>query len=349
MDAISGRVAAAAWSLSWIPSESVSGALRRGFDVGLSHYDEPPTDVIAGIAEVHRLQKADAFRFANVVDAWADVVDGRIADAGFTPEAGLSMGSTTVRLARLGATFRGFSLPVLRPEPTFATDRSSVTLVQTVGGRTGVPLPRPVPEPPYVQWQAPIVWTTVALTLHADGHSDVRLQDASAFPRHWLYGENGMLIGKSGVTDQESWIAHSFGPRTPWGGATSTTLVAAAESALERQLSHDLMRSGHRPEIRRFDAGSTITVQGEPGRELYLVLDGMLAVEVDGHRLTEIGPGAVLGERAVLEGGLRTSTLVATTRVRLAVAPVEAIDLGRLRALADLHRREDAPPPGATG
>lgn len=96
-------------------------------------------------------------------------------------------------------------------------------------------------------------------------------------------------------------------------------------------------------------AGSTVTRQGEPGNELYLVLDGMIAIEVDGERLTEVGPGAVLGERAVLEGGLRTSTLVATTPVRIAVAPAAVIDMARLRALADLHRREDAPSAGATG
>ncbi len=349
MNTVSERVEVTGWSLSWIPSESVSGMLRRGFDVGLSHYDQPPSDAILDVAEVRRLRDADVFRFANVIGGWAEVMDGRIQDAGFTSDAGLLMGSTTVRLARLGATFRGFSLPVLRSEPEYGGDRTSVTLVQTVGGRTGVPLPRPVAVPPFVQWQAPIVWTTLALTLYADGRRDVRLRDASAFPRHWVYGHDGALVAKSGLTDQATWVAHSFGHATPWGGETSSTVVAAAETALERQLSHDLMRRGHEPDVRRMAAGSTVTRQGEPGNELYLVLDGMIAIEVDGERLTEVGPGAVLGERAVLEGGLRTSTLVATTPVRIAVAPAAVIDMARLRALADLHRREDAPSAGATG
>jgi len=206
-----------------------------------------------------------------------------------------------------------------------------------------------VPKAPFVQWQAPIVWTTLALTLHADGRSDVRLRDASSFPRHWIYGPDGTLIAKSGLTDQDAGVAHSFGHRTPWGGDTSTAVVAAAESALERQLSDELMRGGRAPAVRRLEAGSTVTVQGEPGVELFLVLDGIVAVEVDGERLAEVGPGAVLGERAVLEGGLRTSTLVATMPVRLAVAPAHAIDIERLRALTDLHRREDTPSPGDTG
>lgn len=89
MNTVSERVEVTGWSLSWIPSESVSGMLRRGFDVGLSHYDQPPSDAIADVAEVRRLRDADVFRFANVIGGWAEVMDGRIQDAGFTSDAGL--------------------------------------------------------------------------------------------------------------------------------------------------------------------------------------------------------------------------------------------------------------------
>lgn len=58
MNTVSERVEVTGWSLSWIPSESVSGMLRRGFDVGLSHYDQPPSDAIADVAEVRRLRDA---------------------------------------------------------------------------------------------------------------------------------------------------------------------------------------------------------------------------------------------------------------------------------------------------
>lgn len=330
-----------AMSVSWIPSESVSGPMRRGFE-GLGHYDAPPPDVIDGVEELHRLLAEDRFRFANILTAWIDVEDGRIVDAGRAAHSGLAMGSTTVRLARLGATFRGFSLPVLVPDPD--GDKDSITFVQTVGGRTGVPLPRPVPHPPFVQWQAPIVWTTMALTLHADGRTEVTMPGASAFPRHWVYGPDGTLTAKSGLTDQATWIAHSFGARTPWGEQDSPALVTAAETALERQMSHELMRGERRPEIRKMSAGATVTQQGEPGVELFLLLDGVLAVEVDGQRLAEVGPGAVLGERALLEGGLRSSTLLALTPARLAVASSDTVDIDHLRALSELHRREEGPP-----
>jgi CRP-like cAMP-binding protein len=86
-----------------------------------------------------------------------------------------------------------------------------------------------------------------------------------------------------------------------------------------------------------------LTKQGDPGDELFLVLDGVLAVEVDGRALAELGPGAIIGERALLEGGTRTSTVRALTPVKSAVAGAAQIDVGALRQLAATHRREERP------
>jgi CRP-like cAMP-binding protein len=49
----------------------------------------------------------------------------------------------------------------------------------------------------------------------------------------------------------------------------------------------------------------------------------------------------VVGERALLEGGARTSTLRARTASRVAAVPFETVDRERLRQLAGGHRRED--------
>ncbi len=68
------------------------------------------------------------------------------------------------------------------------------------------------------------------------------------------------------------------------------------------------------------------------------------AETVDGRLLPELGPGAILGERAVLEGGRRTATLTAATRIRVAEAPADLIDAAALARLAEGHRREETLP-----
>jgi hypothetical protein len=131
------RVQASATSISWIPSESVGGTLRVGFELGLTHFDEPPPDFVSGVQHVWNLCRADKFRFSNVVSGWADVEDGRIVGSGFAEESGLVMGSTTLRVGKVGATFRAISLPAIQQEPQQGDGR--VTFLQTVGGATGAP------------------------------------------------------------------------------------------------------------------------------------------------------------------------------------------------------------------
>ncbi len=333
------RVEATVTSMSWIPTDSLKGALKTGMDLRLSHWDSPLPDQVKAPDDVHELCRQDKFRFANLLSVWADVEDGRIVRAGHNDDSGLVMGATTVKVGKIGATFRAATLPVLRGEPEHA--EGSVRFRQTVGGRTALPLPRPVPHPPYVRWQAPLVWTTLVVTLRADGTSDVELTGASAFPRHWVYDATGRIVLKSGLADQGGWMAHSFGERTPWADQDREALVVAVESELERQLSTDIMQGGERPEIRNLKEGAQLTKQGDPGDELYLVLDGVVRVDVDGRALAELGPGAVIGERALLEGGTRTSTVTAITPLRVAVASRDHINLDHLRTLAESHHRED--------
>ncbi len=334
------RVSAHGASISWIPSDVVTGPMRAGFDVGLAHYDPPPPERVA-VDDLHLMCADDRYRFANLLSGWADIDDGRVVDAGYEGESGLLIGSTTARLGPVRVTVRAGRLPTRRRAPESLPD-GGVRLVQTVGGRTGFPMPRPVSRPPYVQWSAPVVWTTLALTIRPEGDHEVELVGASAFPRHWLFDAAGALVAKSGLADPAHWMDSSFGERTPWGDHDSPAIVAEAVGDLERQLSDDIMH-GERPRIERLAATEPLMRQGEPGRELYLVLDGVLEVVVDGRPVGQAGPGAVLGERALLEGGVRTATVTALTPVTVAVAPAEDIDLTRLAELARGHRREDEP------
>lgn len=334
------RVHATAASVSWIPTESLKGALKAGMDLRVTHFDVPLPDQLELPKGVHNLFEHDRFRFANVISVDVEFDDdGRVVSSSYADDSRVVMGSTTVHVGKVGATFRAVAMPTLQRDPE--TEPGVARFVQTAGGRTALPIPRPVPHPPYLRWQSPIVWTTLTLTVRADGSSEVDLTGASAFPRHWVYDGSGGLRLKSALTDQAKWMAHSFGVRTPWGDREHQALVAEAESALERELSDDIMRGGASPEVRQLDKGVRLTQQGDPGDELFLILDGVVDVDVDGKVVAELGPGAVIGERALLEGGRRSATVTARTPVRVAVAAEDAIDLDRLRVLSDSHRREE--------
>ena len=327
------RIESSVTSISWIPSEAVRGITKLPFEAGLSHYDEPPPDVID---DLEALRAGDRFRFANELRAWIDVEDGRIVGHGH--EGRGHIGSTTVRLVNRPIVFEAVPFPDIRPAPRLSDD--GVRFVQTAGGRTGVPAPRRVDRPPFVQIAAPAAWTTLALTIHPDGSSEHELVGASPFPRHWIYGHSGELVAKSGMIDFDDWYRNAFGSHSPWGDEDSPAVVTAAETALERQLSRIIM-GGARPEIRTLRSGDTLVTQGEPGRELFLLLDGVLIAKVDGREVAEVGPGAILGERAILEGGTRTATLRAVTPAKVAVASADQLDRAALAAVSAGHRREE--------
>ena len=168
--------------------------------------------------------------------------------------------------------------------------------------------------PPFFRLQSPVVWTTLSLTLRVDGSATFEIVGASPFPRHWIYGADEVLSAKVGVADFRGWYHGEQGRHTPWGDEDTPALVTAIESALERELSSKIMRSGTKPAIRTLKRGGLLTQQGAEGHELFLLLDGVLSVEVDGDAVAEVGPGAIVGERATLEGGRRSSTLQALTR-----------------------------------
>ncbi|HVL04534.1 MAG TPA: cyclic nucleotide-binding domain-containing protein [Acidimicrobiales bacterium] len=328
------RIESSVTSLSWIPSEAVSGMTRLPFDMGMAHYDPPPPDVLGDLEE---LRAADRFRFANQLRAWIEVEDGKVVDCGHA--GGGMIGSTTVRMGPRAVVFQAVAFPDLQPEPELS--ESAVRFVQTAGGRTGVPAPRTVRRPPFVQVAAPLAWSTLALTIRADGTSEWEVPGASPFPRHWIYDHTGALAAKTGMIDFEQWYRTAFGRHSPWGDEDSPALVTVAETALERELSARIMRAGTKPDILTLEPGQALVDQGDPGDSIFLLLDGVLDVVVDGEKLAEVGPGAILGERAVLEGGKRTATLRAVTPVKAARAAAAAIDTAALAEVSRGHRREE--------
>jgi CRP/FNR family cyclic AMP-dependent transcriptional regulator len=73
---------------------------------------------------------------------------------------------------------------------------------------------------------------------------------------------------------------------------------------------------------RRFDAGATIVAEGEPGRSMYVVHSGRLAVNkrLDGGRILDMGAleaGDFFGEMTLIEMQNRSATVTAETATEL--------------------------------
>jgi CRP/FNR family cyclic AMP-dependent transcriptional regulator len=66
-------------------------------------------------------------------------------------------------------------------------------------------------------------------------------------------------------------------------------------------------------------ADRILTTQGQRGWEMFILVSGRARVERDGHAINEVGPGEVIGEIALLDGGPRTATVTLSEPSRLLV------------------------------
>jgi hypothetical protein len=329
------RIECSVTAISWIPSEAIEGMPKIPFELGIGHYDEPPPENLEE-GDLERLRDEDRFREANVLRAWIEVEDDKIVGHGH--EGGGLVGSTTFRVGPKALVFQGVPFETLQPEPEVSDH--AVRFIQTVGGRAGFPAPRHVKGAPFFRISSATAWTTLALSLRADGSSEHDLIGASSFPRHWIYDSEGVLVQKAGTIDFKAWYREAHGDHTPWGDEDSEPFVAQAETALEREVSRELMSSGAKLERRKLKQDDRLVEQGDPADELYLLLDGVLAAVVDGEEIVQIGPGAILGESALVGEGSRNATLRACTPARVAVIPPEAIDREAMETLAAERHRE---------
>ena len=63
-------------------------------------------------------------------------------------------------------------------------------------------------------------------------------------------------------------------------------------------------------------AGAVLTTRGKPGRQFFLVLEGVASCRV-GRREVRFGPGEFFGEMALLYGGVRIADVVGMSEMRL--------------------------------
>lgn len=116
----------------------------------------------------------------------------------------------------------------------------------------------------------------------------------------------------------------------------------------------DIRRLGELTEEVDLPDGRVMMRQGEHGSEMLVIVEGTARVERDGALLNDSGPGAILGEIALLDGGPRTATVTLTAPSRLLILGRrefhEAMDEFpeiRLRILETVARRLRTLEPGA--
>jgi CRP-like cAMP-binding protein len=87
--------------------------------------------------------------------------------------------------------------------------------------------------------------------------------------------------------------------------------LALFESCTQRELGQiaTISVDAHRP------AGTILTREGQAGALLFVIVDGKAKITRDGKRLTELGPGDVVGELSLIDGRVRSATVQATTDV----------------------------------
>jgi Cyclic nucleotide-binding domain len=324
------RVESRVFSLSWVPSDVVTGLARLPFDLSIAPADSPPPTLVT---HPYSLVRESRVRHANALRAWA-----KFDEQGRPTEFDYDISDPDF-MQYIGKPVSFGEFPELRHEPRVEGD--SVTFVQSAGGRVGGSVPHHVRGKTLFRFAAPVAWTTLALTISSDGSSRGELVGASSFPRHWVYGADGVLQAKSAEADYARWLEEGSPEHTPWGAEDSELFVTTAESALERYLAGLIMAS--KPEVETVMDGTVLTRRGERDNAIFLVLNGVLDVEVDGHTVAEVGPGAIVGERASLEGR-RSATLVARTTCRVVMLDPSALTEADREEIAAGHRREDDDP-----
>jgi aromatic-L-amino-acid decarboxylase len=111
------------------------------------------------------------------------------------------------------------------------------------------------------------------------------------------------------------------------------TLALGALSPFRSLGEEQLLRVARRSRERRAEAGETLVRRWDAARDFFVIEEGMVAVDIDGGRIRELGPGDFFGELAAADWGgsfgySRLATVTALTPAKLLV-----LDGGTLRDL----------------
>jgi len=68
-----------------------------------------------------------------------------------------------------------------------------------------------------------------------------------------------------------------------------------------------------------FAKGEVVFNEGDPGGEMYAVLDGRVELKLEGVKVNEVGADEIFGEMALIDGSNRSATALASTDCTLAI------------------------------
>jgi len=81
----------------------------------------------------------------------------------------------------------------------------------------------------------------------------------------------------------------------------------------------DLQKVARAVDELKVEADREIVKQDSRGRECFVIAEGEAAVKRNGRRIATLGPGDHFGELALLDGGVRTASVVAKSPMTLLV------------------------------
>jgi CRP/FNR family transcriptional regulator, cyclic AMP receptor protein len=87
-------------------------------------------------------------------------------------------------------------------------------------------------------------------------------------------------------------------------------------SVLSKAELREVLKASDQIEVER---GKVLVVEGRPGHEFFLILEGEALVRRNGSQIATLGPGEYFGELSLLDHGARSATVVAASDMRLLV------------------------------
>ena len=120
--------------------------------------------------------------------------------------------------------------------------------------------------------------------------------------------------------------------RLSGGGALSEKDRWNKATVFDRKLLEDLQRELEDKPAAHHPMNKVIMKEGEKGMFMYVVLEGVVAVAIDGKIVEKVGPGGVFGEMALVDQSPRAATASAEEDCSLlAINPVDFLNLVKSR------------------